>query len=109
EARLTAGNIATWAAWSRRRPKEDGMKQILFGAGLVAIALLPDFSEAQPASIPACCVTGPGISAVSAAYKKRYPPGYTSHGCANEHEIRELQRMWPETRWPKSMRCFPYR
>ena len=85
------------------------MRQILFGAGLIAIALWPDFSKAQPASIPACCLTGPGVPAVSAAYKKRYPPGYTSHRCANEHEIRELQRMWPETLWPKSMRCFPYR
>ena len=86
------------------------MKQIIVGAGLVAIALWPDFSEAGPASIPTCCLTGPGILVVSATYKKkRYPPGYNSHRCANEHEIRELQRMWPETRWPKSMRCFPYR
>ena len=85
------------------------MKQILFGAGLVAIALWPAFSEAGPASIPACCLTGPGIPAVSAAYKKRYRPAYTSQRCANEHEIRELQRTWPETLWPKSMRCFPYR
>jgi hypothetical protein len=87
------------------------MRHILIGVALaaVAIALWPDFSETQAASIPASRLTGSGVSAVEAGYKKRYRSTYTSERCANRDEIRALQRMWPETLWPKSMRCFPYR
>ena len=38
-----------------------------------------------------------------------YRNAYTAGHCYNRDEIRELQRRWPETNWPRSMRCFPYR
>ena len=79
------------------------------GLAAVAIVLWPDFSNAQTTSVLASSLTGSGIQAIDAGYKKRYRSTYTSQRCANEHEIRELQRMWPETLWPKSMRCHPYR
>jgi hypothetical protein len=87
------------------------MRLLLIGAGLTAAAIVlwPDFSEAQAGSIPASSLTGSGVPAVDAGYKKRYRSTYTSQRCANRDEIRELQRMWPETLGPKSMRCFPYR
>ena len=54
---------------------------------------------------------------IDVRYYRRYPPPYYYRGrhsyvsphCYNKDEIRELQRMWPETNWPRSMRCFPYR
>ena len=79
------------------------------GLAAVAIVLWPDFSNAQTTSVQASSLTGSGIQAIAAGYNKRYRSTYTSQRCANEHEIRELQRTWPETLWPKSMRCFPYR
>jgi hypothetical protein len=75
----------------------------------VAIALWPEFSKAQAVPVPASSLTGSCVPAVDAGYKKRYRSPYTSQRCANRDEIRELQRMWPETLWRKSMRCFPYR
>ena len=87
------------------------MRHLLIAVGLTAAAIVlsPDFSEAQAGSIPASSFTDLGVPAVDAGYKKRYHSTYTSQRCANRDEIRELQRMWPETLWPKSMRCFPYR
>ena len=75
------------------------MRLLLIGAGLTAAAIVlwPDFSEAQAGSIPASSLTGSGVPAVDAGYKKRYRSTYTSQRCANRDEIRELQRMWPET------------
>ena len=87
------------------------MRHLLIAVGLTAAAIVlwPDFSEAQAGSIPASSLTGSGGPAVDAGYKKGYRSTYASQRCANRHEIRELQRMWLETLWPKSMRCFPYR
>lgn len=91
--------------------RRTGMRHILIGVGLaaVAVALWPDFSDAQVASIPASSLTGSGVLAIEAGYNKRHRTTYTSRRCYNRDEIRELQRMWPETNWPKSMRCFRYR
>ena len=93
------------------RSKELGMRHILIGVGLTAaaIALWPDFGNAETGLIPPSSLTGSGVPAIDAGYKKRHRSTYTSQKCANRDEIRELQRMWPETLWPKSMRCFPYR
>jgi hypothetical protein len=57
------------------------------------------------------------LPTIDVRYYRRYPPPYYYRGrhsyvsphCYNKDEIRELQRMWPETNWPRSMRCFPYR
>ena len=57
------------------------------------------------------------LPTIDVGYYRRYPPPYYYRGrhsyvsphCYNKDEIRELQRMWPETNWPRSMRCFPYR
>jgi hypothetical protein len=91
--------------------RRTGMRHILIGVGLaaVSVALWPDFSDAQVASIPASSLTGSGVLAIEAGYNKRHLTTYTSRRCYNRDEIRELQRMWPETNWPKSMRCFRYR
>ena len=86
------------------------MRHLLIGASVLAIVLWPDFSDAQAGSFRTTrSLTGSGVPAVNAGYKKRYRSTYTSQRCANRDEIRELQRTWPETLWPKSMRCFPYR
>jgi hypothetical protein len=82
---------------------------IAVGLTTAAIVLSSNFSNAQAGSIPASSLAGSGVRAVDAGYKERYRSTYTSQRCANRDEIRELQRMWPETLWPKSMRCFPYR
>src|SRR6476661_1110793 len=49
---------------------------LLIGASLLAIILWPDFSEVQAGSIPASSLTGFGVPAVDAAYKKRYRSTY---------------------------------
>ena len=57
------------------------------------------------------------LPTIDVRYYRRYSPPYYYRGrhsyvsphCYNKDEIRELQRMWPETNWPRSMRCFPYR
>ena len=58
------------------------------------------------------------LPTIDVRYYRRYPPyyyrrwgdpSYTAGHCYNRDEIRELQRRWPETNWPRSMRCFPYR
>jgi hypothetical protein len=55
---------------------------------------------------------------IDVGYYRRHPPyyyrwggdpSYVARHCYDRDEIRELQRMWPETNWPRSMRCFPYR
>ena len=41
------------------------------------------------------------------SYPSGYGYGYRSHGNGN-YEIRELQRLFPETNWPPSMRYHQY-
>ena len=56
------------------------------GLAAVAIVLWPDFSNAQTTSVLASSLTGSGIQAIDAGYRKRYRSTYTSQRCANEHE-----------------------
>ena len=48
------------------------------GLAAVAIVLWPDFSNAQTTSVLASSLTGSGIQAIDAGYKKRYRSTYTS-------------------------------
>jgi hypothetical protein len=67
--------------------------------------------------VAALIVVVAGLSlTVSAGATTRYyrkqpqsDPKHYSNRCVNQHEISELQRRFPQTNWPKSMRCFPHR
>ena len=70
------------------------MRHILIGVGLTAaaIALWPDFSNAETGLIPPSSLTGSGVPAIDAGYKKRHRSTYTSQKCANRDEIRDVAR-----------------
>ena len=89
----------------------------LFIVGAVVVAALGiNVGNAEAASAPLDGLATSRLPTIDVRYYRRYPSyyrgrrsSYTSSHCANRDEIRELQRMWPETNWPRSMRCFPYR
>ena len=101
---------------------------VLIAAGLTCVSLTEALANgkdhgqtssrnAEAASVPLDGLTTSGLPTIDVRYY-RYPPSYYYRGrhpsyvsrhCYNRDEIRELQRMWPETNWPRSMRCFPYR
>lgn len=78
---------------------------IMARAATLVISLWATLGEAEatPALLGGLHV--PGVPVLAVGHRKRHRSHY-SHSC---DEIRELQRMWPETRWPPSMRCHPYR
>jgi len=88
---------------------------IIVGAAMVA-ALGINIGNAEAASVLLNVLTTSSLPTIRVRYY-RYPPPYYYRGrhsyvsphCYNKDEIRELQRMWPETNWPRSMKCFPYR
>jgi hypothetical protein len=89
---------------------------ITASAAALAIALWAGLGEAEAAPFSVGGLTSPGASAVDVGYNRRHRSyyaykGYRSRSCAGGGyaEIRELQRFWPQTSWPPSMRCFPYR
>ena len=91
---------------------------IAVSAATLAIVLVVGLGGVEAASFPGDSLTNLGVPTVDVRYYRRHPsyyyrrggdPSYTSRHCYNRDEIRELQRMWPETNWPRSMRCFPYR
>jgi hypothetical protein len=90
----------------------------LFGASAaaLAIALAVGLGKGEAADLPLSGLTNTRILIVDAR-SRRYPRYYYSGGsgsfffnhCFNRDEIRELQRRYPETNWPRSMRCYPHR
>ena len=89
---------------------------VIVGAAFAALGI--NVGNAEAASVPLEGLTTSGLPTIDVRYYRQYPssyyyrgrhPSYTSPHCYNRDEIRELQRMWPETNWPRSMRCFPYR
>ena len=91
---------------------------IAMSAAILAIVLVVGLGRVEAASFPGDSLTKSGVPTVDVRYYRRHPsyyyrrrggPSYTSRDCYNHDEIRELQRMWPETNWPRSMRCVPYR
>lgn len=94
------------------------MRHLLLAAAPLAIVTVISVGNVEAASFPLESLVASGVKAVDVGYYRRYPPyyyrrwadpSYTAPHCYNRDEIRELQRMWPETNWPRSMRCFPYR
>jgi hypothetical protein len=83
-------------------------------AAALAVTLALSFDTAEAASFPVASLTKSGLI-VEARYRRHrsyyYLPGNSSYArsCFNRDEIRELQRRYPETNWPPSMRCYPYR
>ena len=82
-------------------------------AAALAIALALSFGTAEAVSFPVASLTKSGLT-VDARYRRHrsyYLPRNSSYArsCFNRDEIRELQRRYPETNWPPSMRCYPYR
>ena len=99
-----------------RREKEISMRHLFIVGAAVVAALGINAGIAEAASAPLDGLATSGLPTIDVRYYRRYPSyyrgrrsSYTSSHCANRDEIRELQRMWPETNWPRSMRCFPYR
>jgi hypothetical protein len=91
------------------------MRHLLPAAATLATGLGIGGGNVEAASF-ALDLASPGVQTVDVRYYRRYrsyyyrwwpDPSYTH--CYNRDEIRELQRRWPETNWPRSMRCFPYR
>ena len=86
---------------------------IVVSAATLAIVLVVGLGGGvEAASFPGDSLTNSGVPTVDVRYYRRHPSYYYRRGsrhCYNRDEIRELQRMWPETNWPRSMRCFPYR
>jgi hypothetical protein len=93
------------------------MRQLIMVGATVVAALAINIGDAEAeAFVP---LERPMTSSLPTSNVRyyRYPPPYYFRGrhsyvaphCYNKDEIRELQRMWPETNWPRSMRCFPYR
>jgi hypothetical protein len=94
------------------------MRHLLMAASAVAlvIALWAGAGEAVAAPVSVRSPTSPGVVAVDVSYNRRHRSYYAyedvrSHNCdgGGYAGIRELQRFWPQTLWPPSMRCFPYR
>ena len=92
------------------------MRHLFMVGAAVFAALGINAGNAEAASAPLNGLATSGPPTIDVGYYRRYPSyyrgrhsSYTSSHCANRDEIRELQRMWPETNWPRSMRCFPYR
>jgi sugar/nucleoside kinase (ribokinase family) len=95
------------------------MRHLLLAAATLATALGIGVGNVEAASFALDSLANSGVQTVDVRYYRRHPshyyyrrggdPSYTSRHCYNRDEIRELQRMWPETNWPRSMRCFPYR
>jgi hypothetical protein len=115
-ARLAPGNALFVRVIWLRREKETSMRHLaIVGAALAALGI--NLGNAEAASVRLEGLTTSGLPTIHVRYYSRYPssyyrgrhPSYTSPHCYNRDEIRELQRMWPETNWPRSMRCFPYR
>jgi hypothetical protein len=84
------------------------MRHLLLAAATLATALGIGVGNVEAASFALDSLANSGVQTVDVRYYRRHP-SYTSRHCYNRDEIRELQRMWPETNWPRSMRCFPYR
>jgi hypothetical protein len=85
---------------------------IAVSAATLAIVLVVGLGGVEAASFPGDSLTNSGVPTVDVRYYRRHPSYYYRRGsrhCYNRDEIRELQRMWPETNWPRSMRCVPYR
>ena len=85
---------------------------IAVSAATLAIVLVVGLGGVEAASFPGDSLTNSGVPTVDVRYYRRHPSYYyrrVSRHCYNRDEIRELQRMWPETNWPRSMRCVPYR
>jgi len=90
---------------------------IILGVALVGTLGISIGNAATAPSVLLDGLTTSSLPTIDARYYRRYPSSYyyrgghqyTSPHCYNRDEIRELQRMWPETNWPRSMRCFPYR
>ena len=104
--------------WPRRTEKETRVRHLLLAAATLATALGIGVGNLEAASFALDSLANSGVQTVDVRYYRRHPsyyyrrggdPSYTSRHCYNRDEIRELQRMWPETNWPRSMRCFPYR
>jgi hypothetical protein len=92
------------------------MRHLLLAAATLATALGSSVANVQAASFALDRLTSPGVRAVEVRHYRRYPPYYYRRWgdpsythCYNHDEIRELQRRYPETNWPRNMRCFPYR
>jgi hypothetical protein len=81
---------------------------ITASAAALAIALWAGLGEAEAAPLSVGGLTGSGVPVLDVGYNRRHRSTTPPHGCANRDEIRELQREYPETRWPPSMRCVPY-
>ena len=84
------------------------MRHLLLAAATLATALGIFVGNVEAATFAFDSLASPDVQTVDVRYYRRYP-SYTAGHCYNRDEIRELQRMWPETNWPRSMRCFPYR
>ena len=91
---------------------------IAVSAATLAIFLVVGLGGVEAAPFSGDSLTNSGVPTVDVRYYRRHPSyyyrrrggsSYTSRHCYNRDEIRELQRMWPETNWPRSMRCVPYR
>ena len=87
---------------------------IMASAAAIGVGLWAGLGAAEAASSGG--LTSPGAPAVDVGYNRRHRSyydyeDYRSDSCAGVGfaAIRELQRRWPETLWPPSMRCFPYR
>jgi hypothetical protein len=90
------------------------MRPLLIAAGTVVLstALWAGLGETEAAPFSAGALTNAGAP-IDVSYYRRHRSyyAYKSQNCAGPgyNEIRELQRRWPQTLWPPSMRCFPYR
>ena len=92
------------------------MRHLFLAAATLVTALGFSVGNVEAASFALDSLASPGLQTVDVRHRRYssyyyYPrwgdPSYTH--CYNHDEIRELQRRWPETNWPPSMRCFPYR
>jgi hypothetical protein len=101
------------------------MRQFMItaGAAAFAIALWAGHGEAEAAPFFVGGLTSQGAPAVDVGYYGRhrsirsyyayedYPYRsyrYRYYGGGGSDEVRELQRFWPQTLWPPSMRYYPY-
>ena len=99
--------------WSRR--SEVRPLLIAAGAAALSIALWAGLGETEAAPFLVGALTNAGAP-VNVSYYRRHRSYYAykdsrSQSCAGDGyaEVRELQTYWPQTLWPPSMRCFPYR
>jgi hypothetical protein len=88
---------------------------IAASAAAIAIALWAGAGSAVAAPFSVGGLTSPDVLAVDVSFNRRHQVYYAYEDrydrCAGGGyaAIRELQRRWPQTLWPPSMRCFPYR